>query len=314
MSRVPSLDLGMFRSGSHDDRKVLAAQLAGACEEHGFFVFHNHGISAHQMACFKQAVADLFGLGEETLSKYERPETDRQRGYTPFGIEIAEGATAADLKHFYHIGPEHVPGLPPNVWPRELPQLKRIVTDMYRELSIQGDIALSLLEINWNLTPGSLAELTIHGDSVLRLLHYPAIKPGMQGPRAGAHRDIAAITALIAGTKPGLQLMSKKDGWIPVEEGPDTIVCNLGDTLVMLLANLYQIFLVSTTHRVVSNEEGERFSFPFFKHFWNQVVIDPETGFTVLDYLNYRLAQNNQKRADLATLPAPRIINPAIFN
>lgn len=48
-----------------------------------------------------------------------------QRGYTPFGTEIARTAEHNDLKEFWHIGRELSQGhlqasaMPPNIWPAE---------------------------------------------------------------------------------------------------------------------------------------------------------------------------------------------------
>jgi len=71
---------------------------------------------------------------------------------------------------------------------------------------------------------------------------------------------------LVGSEEPGLEVLSRRGEWIPVNSLPGTIVVNIGDMMQRLTNHV----LPSTTHRVVNVPEaysGEsRYSIPFFFH------------------------------------------------
>jgi isopenicillin N synthase-like dioxygenase len=85
--------------------------------------------------------------------------------------------------------------------------------------------------------------------------------------RAGAHEDINVITLLLGAEEPGLQVLTRRGEWLPINPPAGALVCNVGD----MLQRLTNGRLRSTTHRVV-NPPSERasvarYSMPFFLHF-----------------------------------------------
>ena len=68
------------------------------------------------------AAAQVFALPPEALARHVRPELHGARGLVPFGREKAKDAMVADLKEFWHVGPEGVG--PANVWPDEVPAFR----------------------------------------------------------------------------------------------------------------------------------------------------------------------------------------------
>ena len=85
--------------------------------------------------------------------------------------------------------------------------------------------------------------------------------------RAGAHEDINVITLLLGAEEPGLEVLSRKGEWLPINPPPGSLVCNVGD----MLQRLTNRHLRSTTHRVVNppheRATNARYSLPFFLHF-----------------------------------------------
>jgi isopenicillin N synthase-like dioxygenase len=105
------------------------------------------------------------------------------------------------------------------------------------------------------------------GNSILRSIHYPPITSSPKSAiRAEQHEDINLITLLIGASADGLEILTKKEEWVPVTSLPDQIVVNVGDMLQRLTNNK----LRSTTHRVVNPQpefwHTSRFSIPFFLH------------------------------------------------
>ena len=55
------------------------------------------------------------------------------------------------------------------------------------------------------------------GNSVLRIIHYPPMPPEpTPSVRAGAHEDINVITLLLGAEEPGLEVLSRKGEWLPI--------------------------------------------------------------------------------------------------
>ena len=106
--------------------------------------------------------------------------------------------------------------------------------------------------------------------------------------------DINIQTTLPAATGSGLELLTKEGKWIALDEGPNSIVVNVGDMLQMFTQHLASIgklpkekVLRSTTHRVVATGD-ERFSMPFFFHPRSEVNLGPMTAG---EYLMQRLRE-----------------------
>ena len=111
------------------------------------------------------------------------------------------------------------------------------------------------------------AQLTRDGDTVLRLLHYPALDDNTVLPgavRAAPHEDINLLTLLITSTSSGLELKRRDGTWLAVNPERDEIVVDSGD----MMSRITDGYIPATTHRVVNPADGQsqRFSLPFFVH------------------------------------------------
>jgi isopenicillin N synthase-like dioxygenase len=195
------------------------------------------------------------------------------RGYTPFGVETAKGATHHDLKEFWQVGRELPAGhrfratMPDNVWIDGDPEFKRATLALWDAFDRMGRKLLESIAVYLGLERRWFDDKVGEGNSVLRVIHYPPVGEGAAGVRAGAHEDINVITLLLGAEEGGLELLDRNGRWLPVNPPPGTLVCNVGDMLQRLTNHV----LPSTTHRVV-NPTGERarrprYSMPFFLHF-----------------------------------------------
>src|SRR6185312_50548 len=154
------------------------------------------------------------------------------------------------------------------------------------------------------LTPNYFEGKVAEGNSILRLLHYPPLRAGDEGVRAGAHEDINVITLLLGAEEAGLQLLDRDGCWLDVDPPPGCVVVNIGDMLQRLTNHV----LPSTTHRVVNPAPERaafpRYSMPFFQHFRSDYLIETlpscvsaarpnryPVPITADDYLKQRLAE-----------------------
>jgi isopenicillin N synthase-like dioxygenase len=297
-------------TASDRDPEGFARELGESFERYGFAIIADHGIPHELIARAEEKARAFFVLPEEVKRRYHIAGGGGARGYTPFGIETAKGATAYDLKEFWHVGRELPPGhaygelMAPNVWPEEVQSFHDTFLEIFAAFDKAGLRILAAIARHLGLAPDFFEDSVRDGNSVLRLLHYPPIPGDGPNVRAGAHEDINTITLLLGAEEAGLQLLDRDGNWLPVTPKPGELAVNIGDMLQRLTNNV----LRSTTHRVVNpppeRRGHSRYSMPFFLHFRPDFLIEtlpscitPErpnlypTPITAHDYLLERLRE-----------------------
>ncbi len=265
------------------DHHAFAHHFGSSFERFGFAIVADHGIDADLIARAWDLTKQFFALPAETKVRY-KSQWGGQRGYTPFGIEIAKGAIENDLKEFWHVGRDLPEGhrfenhMPPNVWPAEVPDFRSVLVELYAEFDRVGAKLLAAIALYLGLDEGWFEEAVRDGNSILRLLHYPPVSPEAPGVRAGAHEDINLITMLLGAEEAGLQLLDRNGEWLAVDPPAGAMVVNVGDMLQRLTNHM----LPSTTHRVVNpppERRGHaRYSMPFFLHLASDFEIETLPG------------------------------------
>ena len=255
------------------DPTGFARALSADFARHGFAVVDDCGLDPRIIAAVLTDAKAFFALPDPVKRRYHLPGGGGQRGYTPFGVETAKDALAYDLKEFWHVGRELPHGHPAravmaeNVWPGEIPGFRDHALGLYDALEALGGKILAAIAVDLGLASDFFSEAVADGNSVLRLLHYPAA--AFDGPniRAAAHQDINTITLLLGADEAGLEILDRDGQWLAINPPPGAVVVNIGD----MLARLTNAALPSTTHRVVNpmpERRGRaRYSMPFFLHF-----------------------------------------------
>ena len=267
---IPILSLLDYISSSLQKKEQFIHDLGSALQNFGFFGLVNHGLSEEQFTQAYTTSEELFSLEVATKLKYDSTKYKGQRGYTAFGREHAKDNASPDLKEFWHIGQDITQSeinhpYPQNLWPTEVPNMKQYIYPLYERLE---DCALLLLEA-CSLYIGEpnmlFRDIATHGNSILRLIHYPPIlnHDHKNCVRAAAHEDINLITLLPDATTSGLEIHSQGQ-WLPVVTPPGSIIVDSGD----MLQNITNGVFKATTHRVVNPEKADesRYSMPFFVH------------------------------------------------
>lgn len=297
-------------AASETDPEGFAREIGQSFERYGFAIIADHGIPADLIQRAEEKAKAFFALPEEVKRAYHVPGGGGARGYTPFGIETAKGATEHDLKEFWHIGRELPEGHPfrdvmaDNIWPEEVESFKATFLALFAAFDQAGGRILAAIARHLGLAPDFFEDTVRDGNSVMRLLHYPPVSPDAPGVRAGAHEDINAITLLLGAEEAGLQLLDRDGQWLPVSPRQGELVVNIGDMLQRLTNNV----LKSTSHRVVNpapeRRGHSRYSMPFFLHFRPDYLIETLPGcmgegrpnlypepITAHDYLMQRLRE-----------------------
>ena len=256
------------------DSTAFVRDLGAAYEQHGFVILTDHGMPQALIDRFLGLYKTFFAWPEDAKRRYHVPGGGGARGYTPFGIETAKGATHHDLKEFWHVGRELPEGhayrkyMADNVWINELTGFRDTSIEMFETFDRTGRRILRAIAAILNLPADFFEDKVQLGNSVLRVIHYPPMPPQpTDSVRAGAHEDINVITLLLGAEEPGLQVLSKRGEWLEVNPSPGSMVVNVGD----MLQRLTNGTLRSTSHRVINPKSDRarhaRYSMPFFLHF-----------------------------------------------
>ena len=203
--------------------------------------------------------------------------------------EVAKGETVKDIKHYFHLY------FPNGLYPKEISQKARLYFEQVFEL---GKTLLVWIDQHMNpqvskTLKSRLVDTLSYEKTLLRILHYPAIKGDEEvgAIRAAAHEDINLITLLPAASSPGLEVYSSQnDTWYEVPVKTKSIIVNIGDMLEEMTQGEY----IATKHRVVK-PEGEakgldRLSMPCFMHPKSDVYLSKKYPQSK-DFLNERLRE-----------------------
>lgn len=251
-------------------------------EDVGFFAVEGHDISPELLARAYERARAFFALPADQKRAHFHEEIHGQRGFTPFGREHAKDSPAPDLKEFWQVGrpdvgaehPVHAK-YGPNRWPDECaPGFGDAMSELYGKLDHLGALLLQACALYLGEDKDLFARMAVEGDTILRVIHYPPVPPGMAGSvRAAAHEDINLITLLCSATASGLELLERDGTWRAIDTGGDQIVVDAGDMLQNVTNGLFK----STTHRVVNPADSSqaRFSIPCFIHPRGEVDLSP---------------------------------------
>jgi isopenicillin N synthase-like dioxygenase len=267
MRCVPELSLTDFTHGGAQRTRAFSQQFSEGLREYGFIVLREHNVEADLLEQAYQLAAAVFARPEIEKRRY----MGGLRGYTPFGVEHAKDNPYPDLKEFWQIGRElgaqtaTSEFAAPNIWPDEPRDFRPAFTRLFSVLNETGCILLRALAPTLGLTEDYFEPLVRNGDSVLRVLHYPAIPAGSdpKSVRSAAHEDINLLTILVAAKGAGLELLDRDGSWLPIMTEANALIVDSGDMMARLTNNV----IPATTHRVVNaDSDRSRYSMPFFMH------------------------------------------------
>ena len=270
-SRLPVIEAEPLVNGT-GDRLGVAAQIARACRESGFFYVVGHGVDEQLQARLEDLSREFFS--QELVAKLEiRMERGGRawRGYFPVGGELTSGKP--DLKEGLYFGAELTDDHPlvqtktpmhgPNLFPRNIPLFCETVLEYLGAMTRLGHALMEGIALSLGLNESYFAERYTRDPLILfRIFNYPAEPVRMPGNRrwgVGEHTDYGLLTILKEDRTGGLEVKSRT-GWVEATPIPGSFVCNIGDMLDRMTRGLYR----STAHRVNSPLEHDRLSFPFF--------------------------------------------------
>ena len=278
---ILSLDLNTFINGNVAEKKKFVQDLGFAYENIGFVAVYNHKLTDEVSDNLYRYTQDFYNLPLDTKLKYRIEGLAGQRGFTSWGTEHAKNSNVGDLKEFFHFGQDIPKDLiqkynyPENVLVEEVPEFNTYAIEAFKRLQETGIYMLRAIALYLDLDEFYFDDKVKYGNSILRPIHYaPITSEPKNAVRAGQHEDINLITLLMGASAEGLEVLNKKNEWIPITALPNQLVVNVGD----MLQRLTNDKLKSTTHRVVNPPKEKwgtpRFSIPFFLHPISEMRLD----------------------------------------
>jgi isopenicillin N synthase-like dioxygenase len=281
-SVVPVIDLARLIEGTPSGKREVAEQIRNACQDIGFFVIRNHGVSSLTISRAWDSIQQFFDLPTEKKLRYKTDdEAKYPYGYSPIGGEVlskgkereneclspglSPGSAAkkakkslGDLKEMMCLGPSNeASGAMPRRVPEEPTSFNDTVGDYYSAMEVLASRVLGAFAIALELPEDFFEPKMDRHLSALRAINYPSLA-GVEVPpgavRASAHTDYGTITILKSGG-PGLQVSKDRDEpfWYDVPHLEDAFVINLGDLMRRWTNDKW----CSTLHRVINPPKDE---------------------------------------------------------
>lgn len=263
MNELPVIDVSALRGGADAAVRAVGNEIQAACRTSGFFYVTGHGVPADLLARLDRTSREFFELPEPEKLEIAMEHGGRAwRGYFPVGAELTSGRP--DRKEGLYFGtelpPSDMPLHGPNLFPRQVPELRDVVLAYLDELTRVGQTVLRGVAVSLDLDPEYFrSSYTAEPTVLFRIFHYPPSPAGADDWGVGEHTDYGLLTLLAQDENAGLQVHTP-DGWIDAPPIPGTFVCNIGDMLDRLTGGWYH----STPHRVRNLSGRDRLSFPFF--------------------------------------------------
>jgi isopenicillin N synthase-like dioxygenase len=272
---IPVIDYGPYFADAQGALGRVAAEVARACENVGFFYALNHGVPDELIGRAFAASRRFHVL--PLAQKLALRLNDNNIGYLPInasvqGASTVHKATRPNQNESFFIshdrGPDHpdVVACKPlrgrNQWPAELPGIRRDMMAYFDALGAMCDRMLPPFAVALGMRADFFAPyFADEAHANLRFLHYPpqqTIEDNLFGQ--GPHTDNSFMTALARTEVPGLAVRLPSGEWFAPPIIPGTFLINLGNIMRRWSNDRF----LSTPHGVLNESGTDRYSIAYF--------------------------------------------------
>ncbi|XP_039040973.1 gibberellin 2-beta-dioxygenase 8-like [Hibiscus syriacus] len=247
---LPLIDLGHLNLGPLE-RQECIEKMARAATEWGFFQIVNHGIPEELLTRLKQEQIKVFQLPFEKKSEDKFLNLSVQ-GYR-WGNPLATSLRNLSCSEVLHISLNDISKMD------EYNKLRSTIEEYAEKANVLAQTLAEHLAESLGIKASYFRENCSPTSSSLRLNRYPPCPYSSMMFGIIPHTDTDFLTIVSQDQVGGLQL--NRDGrWVSVKPNPETLVVNIGDFYQALSNGTYK----SITHRVIANQECERYSAAYF--------------------------------------------------
>lgn len=278
---LPIIDFSRWLTGSPEEKRQVAHDLAQACRNVGFVYVTHHGVPQELVDEAFGWARKLFALPlEQKMLAPHPPGPEVHRGYSWPGLEKVsqyvhqEGddpdaedealRRVQDCKESFEVGSEAL-AAQPNQWLPEpvLPGFRAFATGFYWACNTTARELLRAVAVGLGLDADGDALARFHSghNNQLRLLHYPPVETARLSSNAlarmPAHSDWGSITLLFQDDCGGLQVEDAKapGRFVDATPVPGALVMNVGDLLMRWSNGTFLSLSRITTIQISSNSK-----------------------------------------------------------
>ena len=273
-NRIPVVDIGPFLAGEPGTLAPLARAIARTCEDTGFLVVANHGVTPELPAQVFNQAARFFARDEAEKLRYKVRQYNI--GYLPFGGQVVRHSpvnhnTKPNFSESFYITRDRAPDHPDivgnkpliglNRWPDGMPEFRAAMVAYYAAMEAMTRRLVPVFAAALDLPEDYFAEAFAEPNCTIRLIHYPP-HPSPEDNEFGfaPHTDNNFITFLAQSALPGLEVRTAEGEWIRPPAVPGTFVVNTGAMLARYSNDRFK----ATPHRVINRNGQARYAIPFF--------------------------------------------------
>tara|TARA_Y100000739_G_scaffold81301_1_gene69240 strand:+ start:199 stop:1164 length:966 start_codon:yes stop_codon:yes gene_type:complete len=279
VNKFPTLDIKKFFKSSKADRIKYGKEVDLICQETGFLIIKNHGVSSDVIKNLWNCAENFFSFEYEEKLKSKVPYKGYPYGYLGPGKEALAASkgikTPPDLKESFNGGPLKRPKnitdsdaltfcYADTIWPNKPKDFRIYWRAYYLEMEKLAARIMKIFACALRLEHNFFDQYIDNPISALRAINYPEQQtpPEDKQLRAGAHSDYGSLTILLPQEdSTGLEILSRTGDWCPIPVIPNTFIINIGDLMAMWTNDRW----VSTLHRVVNSDSTrKRQSFAYF--------------------------------------------------
>jgi isopenicillin N synthase-like dioxygenase len=272
---IPVIDYGPCFAGAAGALERVAAEVAHACENVGFFYVLNHGVAEEIIDRAFAASRQFHALPLE--EKLALRLNENNIGYLPVnasvqGASTVHKATKPNFNESFFVshdrGPEHpdvIAGKPlrgRNQWPPGLTDIRADMMAYFHALAAMCQRMLPPFAVALGLQPDFFAPYFANeAHAIVRFLHYPSQQTIEDSAFGQApHTDNSFMTALARTDVPGLAVRLPSGEWFAPPIIPGTFLINLGNIMRRWSNDRF----LSTPHGVLNDSGADRYSIAYF--------------------------------------------------
>ncbi|CAO3599863.1 unnamed protein product [Absidia cylindrospora] len=283
---IPILDFEQYQPDDSEHQEATSAflkQLYDTMHKVGFFYIRGHGVPQPLIDAALNSSADFFDLPLNEKLEIAMANSPHYRGFTKLNGETTDfkqdNRETLDLGREYPKVPVDAPAYTnlrgPNQWPKQLPSFKPTILQLLESMHNVGLRVLRAMAQSLGIKEDEF--MALFGDDLgmrMKLTYYPGMEnakdvPLQHGIGVGAHKDYGFLALLLQDEVGGLQVQLLDGRWIDAKPIKGTFVVNIGEIFEKLTKKRF----IATTHRVLNNNERNRYSIPLFLAPHNQCHI-----------------------------------------
>ncbi len=292
MNDLYTLDFELLRSNDITSLEKLKESVTKI----GFLKLKNLPISKSIIETTFKEYKTFFSKSINEKNKVNMKFTNSNRGWGESKSEQVNSNYMPDLKEMYDSGPvlnfshefKNLPYYAKNIWPNDMPELRKISENFYSNCSEIGLLILKKIAKSLNYSENYFSDKFDLPMALLRCNYYHA-KPFLTQKNEfgiAPHTDYGCLTLLFTQSDNGLEIKQPNGKWLKVQAKKDEIIVNFGDML-----ELWSNKKIKATLHKVNGTKNSRYSIPFFFNPRHDTLIGKDKNNRDIfagDYLAYK--------------------------